>query len=180
MIISYAKGWAKTLDLNGRTNRREFWAFVIIDFPMFVLGCILSIGFAQYWGTDIPDELISLYVLGIFLFLFVVVLGWFPRATILMRRIRDTGRDQKWMLWILIPFIGWIILILLAMQPSFSSTKDTSQVIGVENFNEENSDKKTNHKSLESKLEEIKRLKDKKLVSNEEYEKLRKKLLDII
>tara|TARA_B100001989_G_C24377245_1_gene382420 strand:+ start:145 stop:585 length:441 start_codon:yes stop_codon:yes gene_type:complete len=146
---------------------------------MFVLGCILSIVFAQYWGTDIPDELISLYVLGIFLFLFVVVLGWFPRATILIRRIRDTGRDQKWMFWILIPFIGWIILILLALQPSFSSTRDTSQVIGVENFNEEDSDKKTKNNSLQSKLEELKRLKKEDLISEEEYEKLRKKILDL-
>ena len=31
MIISYANGWAKTIDLNGRTNRKEFWAFAIID-----------------------------------------------------------------------------------------------------------------------------------------------------
>jgi ADP-dependent phosphofructokinase/glucokinase len=66
------------------------------------------------------------------------------------------------------------------MQPSFSGTRDTSQVIGIENFKEENSDKKTNNNSLQSKLEELKRLKDKKLVSNEEYEKLRKKILDII
>ena len=53
-------------------------------------------------------------------------------------------------------------------------------MIGVENFNEENSNKKTNDNSLESKLEELKRLKDKKLISNIEYEELRKKLLDII
>ena len=37
-----------------------------------------------------------------------------------------------------------------------------------------------NQNSLESKLEELKRLKDKTLVSNKEYEELRKKLLDII
>ena len=37
-----------------------------------------------------------------------------------------------------------------------------------------------NQNSLESKLEELKRLKDKKLVSNKEYKELRKKLLNII
>lgn len=179
MIISYAKGWEKTFDLNSRTNRREFWAFAIIDFLLFIFGFILSIGFSEYWGRNIPGNLIGLYILFIFLVLFVGVLGWFPRTTILIRRIRDTGRDQKWMFWILIPFLGWIILILLAMQPSFSGTRDTSQVIGIENFKEENSDKKTNKNSLQSKLEELKRLKKEDLISEEEYEKLRKKILDL-
>ena len=84
------------------------------------------------------------------------------------------------MFCILIPFIGWLILILLALQPSFSGSRDALPVKFVKDLNEENSDKKTNDNSLESKLEELKRLKDKKLVSNKEHKDLRKKLLDII
>ena len=66
------------------------------------------------------------------------------------------------------------------MLPTYSKNRDALPVKFSDNLNEENLDKKTNQNSLQSKLEELKRLKDKKLVSNKEYEELRKKLLDII
>ena len=101
------------------------------------------------------------------------------RISILGRRIRDTGRNQKWMFCLLIPYLGWLILILLALQPSFSGTRGTLQVRVVENLNKKNSDIKTNENSLQSKLEELKTLKKEGLVSEEEYEKMRKNTLGL-
>ncbi len=163
MIISYAKGWAKTIDLNGKTNRKEFWSFVIID--LIILGSLLIFDTTK----DHLGAGTALYFL----------LGWVSRITILTRRLRDSGRNSYWMFWYFVPVIGWAILILLALQPSYSSTSDPMQVRVIGNLNEENSDKKTNEQSLQSKLEEFKRLKKEGLVSEEEYEQLRKKTLGL-
>lgn len=177
MIRYYVKGWLETLDINGKTNRKELWSFVIIDILVVLL--VFSFWYLIITSLDINFTVIP----GIFFFssVFIIVpLAFITRISILGRRIRDTGRDQKWMFCILIPIIGWLILILLALQPSFSGSRDALPVKFVKDLNEENSDKKTNDNSLESKLEELERLKDKRLVSNKEYEDLRKKLLDII
>ena len=65
------------------------------------------------------------------------------------------------------------------MQPTYSKNRDALPVKFLDNLNEENSDKKTNNNSLQSKLEELKRLKKEDLISEEEYEKLRKKILNL-
>jgi len=171
MIISYAKGWAKTLDLNGKTNRKEFWAFVSIDLLVssILYGYFID-SFEQYGHTFLPNLLFPILT---------VFVGSITRISILGRRIRDTGRTSKWMFWIFIPALGWVILTLLALQPTYSSNRDALQVKVVGNLNEENSDKKTNEQSLQSKLEELKRLKKEGLVSEEEYEKMRKNTLGL-
>ena len=177
MIHYYVKGWLETLDINGKTNRKEFWSFVIID----ILVVLLVFSF---WGLIITslDINVTAIPLGIFFFssVFIIVpLAFITRISILGRRIRDTGRDQKWMFCILIPFIGWLILILLALQPSFSGSRYALPVKFVKDLNEENSDDKTNKNSLQSKLEELKRLKKEELVSEEEYDQLRRKILGL-
>ena len=180
MLRYYVKGWLETLDINGKTNRKEFWSFVIIDILVVLL--VFSYGALIHNIPVITDIKFLAFLLGILLIfsVFIIVpLAFVTRISILGRRIRDTGRDQKWMFCILIPFIGWLILILLALQPSFSGSRDALPVKFVKDLNEENSDKKTNNNSLQSKLEELKILKDKKLVSNKEYEELRKKILDL-
>ena len=175
MIISYANGWAKTIDINGRTNRKEFWAFVLIDL-FFLFNSYFALEYVL--SNQVHSQLQN--YLAYFCILIFLILGWFPRLTILIRRIRDTGRNMIWIFWYLFPIVGWLVLIILTLQPTYSKNRDALPVKFSDNLNEENLDKKTNDNSLESKLEELERLKDKKLVSNKEYEELRKKLLDII
>ena len=167
MIISYAKGWAKTLDINGKTNRKEFWAFVFID--MLILLILTNYDRQVFEGTSTFLFYPGLYFL----------LGWITRITLLGRRIRDTGRNTIWMFWYLFPGVGWVILSLLALQPTSSKNKDAVPVKVVENEKGENSYKKPNEESLQSKLEELKTLKKEGLVSEEEYEKIRKNTLGL-
>lgn len=176
MIISYANGWAKTIDINGRTNRKEFWAFAIIDL-ITIPGAFYLIELVDE-NYGFPPEEIGSFLSYFYIFI-ILILGWFPRLTILIRRIRDTGRNIIWIFWYLFPIVGWLVLIILTLQPTYSKNRDALPVKFSDNLNEENLDKKTNQNSLESKLEELKRLKDKKLVSSKEYEELRRKLLDI-
>ena len=174
MIISYANGWAKTIDINGRTNRKEFWAFVLIDL-FFLFNSYFAL---EYVLSNQVHSQLQKY-LAYFCILIFLILGWFPRLTILIRRIRDTGRNIIWIFWYLFPIVGWLVLIILTLQPTYSKNRDALPVKFSDNLNEENSDKKTNNNSLQSKLEELKRLKKEDLISEEEYEKLRKKILNL-
>ena len=174
MIISYANGWAKTIDINGRTNRKEFWAFVLIDL-FFLFNSYFALEYVL--SNQVHSQLQN--YLAYFCILIFLILGWFPRLTILIRRIRDTGRNIIWIFWYLFPIVGWLVLIILTLQPTYSKNRDALPVKFSDNLNEENSDKKTNNNSLQSNLEELKRLKKEDLISEEEYEKLRKKILNL-
>ena len=167
MIISYAKGWAKTLDLNGKTNRKEFWAFVFIDILILII--LTNYDRQVHEGTSM-----YLFYPGIYF-----LLGWVSRITILTRRIKDSGRNSYWMFWYFVPLIGWAILTILALQPTTKINRDTFEVRVTENLNKENSYQKTNETSLQVKLEELKTLKKEGLVSEEEYEKMRKNTLGL-
>jgi uncharacterized membrane protein YhaH (DUF805 family) len=83
-------------DFEGRTTRQAFWMFVlvylVILIPLSVIGKILEISFII--------QLLSLALLA-------------PVLSIGARRLHDTGLSGWLQLINLIPFIGWIIMIVL-------------------------------------------------------------------
>ena len=80
MIISYANGWAKTIDINGRTNRKEFWAFVLIDL-FFLFNSYFALEYVL--SNQVHSQLQN--YLAYFCILIFLILGWFPRLTILIK-----------------------------------------------------------------------------------------------
>ena len=168
MVSQYLNCWKQYFNIKGRTNRKDFFGFVILDLIL-ILFLVWS-GFYSQQNT-FPMEEEPIWTLLVLYFL----VGICPRISIYIRRIRDTGRDPNWILWCIFPIIGWFIIFILVMQPTFKSNQNS---INQEGNNNLQNNKKTS--SLESKLKELKRLKDQELVTNEEYEELRKKYLDLI
>jgi uncharacterized membrane protein YhaH (DUF805 family) len=82
-------------------------------------------GRAEYWWFFLANFLLSvaLNILGsaadVFLFVgFLVSLALFiPSLAVAIRRLHDTSRSGWWLLIVLIPLVGWIVLIVfLAME----------------------------------------------------------------
>lgn len=83
-------------DFGGKENRKVFWLFVLNCFIVsFILGLI--------------SATIS------YIFSLVVLL---PSLGILVRRLRDAGFSPWLALLLLIPFVGWIAVVILACFPS--------------------------------------------------------------
>lgn len=78
-------------DFDGRVGRQEYWMWVLIY-------CVVSLGL-EIIGIDIATLIIQLGLLV-------------PSIALAARRLHDTGRSGWWQLLILIPIIGWIILII--------------------------------------------------------------------
>jgi uncharacterized membrane protein YhaH (DUF805 family) len=87
---------------NGRSRRCEYWYFVLIN---------IIISFAIF----IVNALVGLYgILGI-----IYTLGVFiPSLAVAVRRLHDTGRSGWYILLVLIPLIGTIILIAFMAEDS--------------------------------------------------------------
>lgn len=90
----------KFVTFSGRAQRSEFWWFALFNLlGSFVLGLVDAILFG--WASDDPQFLNGIFSLVMFL----------PSISVAVRRLHDTDRSGWWWWIILIPLIGWIILI---------------------------------------------------------------------
>jgi uncharacterized membrane protein YhaH (DUF805 family) len=80
---------------DGRATRPQYWWFALINT---VISVVLR--FAIPGAGAIISELYGLAVL-------------LPSLGVAIRRLHDTNRTGWWMLVVLIPFVGWIWLIVL-------------------------------------------------------------------
>ncbi|MBX7228376.1 MAG: DUF805 domain-containing protein [Burkholderiaceae bacterium] len=100
---TYIEVAKKYMVFTGRSRRTEYWTFTLINVAIFiilsVLGAILGL-IAGILGTIV--SIISM------LFSLVMLL---PGIAAGIRRLHDTGRSGWWLLIVLIPFVGGLILI---------------------------------------------------------------------
>ncbi len=91
--------WYKTVlrkwnDFSGRSRRREFWMFALVNFvAMIVLQIIDSV-----IGTPLFSGLYSLAVI-------------IPGIAVGIRRLHDIGKSGWWMLVCLVPLVGIFVLL---------------------------------------------------------------------
>lgn len=93
---------------SGRARRSEYWFFVLFNFIVsVVLGFIDGL-------TGMFNPEVGVGVLGVLYSLFILV----PGIAVAVRRMHDTGRSGWWVLINLVPFVGWIIFLVFAVQDS--------------------------------------------------------------
>lgn len=93
----YVKVLKQYFVFQGRARRKEYWMFVLISFIIsIVLAIIENI-------LGIASLLTTLYSLAVFL----------PSLGVSVRRLHDTGRSGWWILLVLIPLIGPLIVLVL-------------------------------------------------------------------
>ena len=104
---------------SGRASRIEYWMFVLINF-LFGLGGIL----------------LSLLGLNFVLILYSLAI-WIPTLAVQVRRLHDVSRSAWWLLILLIPLAGTIVLFIFDVLPGDPDTNlygsvppsDVSQLI---------------------------------------------------
>lgn len=91
-ILGYYFGcFAKYASFQGRASRKEYWGFFLFNFlAAFLLGALSA-------GT-----LIGLYVLVALL----------PGISVCVRRLHDINRSGWWWWLVIVPYVGWLILLI--------------------------------------------------------------------
>ncbi|MCY0879492.1 MAG: DUF805 domain-containing protein [Firmicutes bacterium] len=84
---------------SGRANRAEFWGYTAVNFIFSLIAAVLN--------RPTHGVLESLYALFVFI----------PSLAVQVRRLHDTNRSAWWLLLVLIPVIGSIILLILDLLP---------------------------------------------------------------
>jgi uncharacterized membrane protein YhaH (DUF805 family) len=87
-------------DFNGRTKTRDYWMFFLFYTIFYILVIIVD---AFLTGGVFT----SIYLLALLI----------PNLSIGARRLHDIGRSGWWQLVVLVPIVGWIVLIVFLAQP---------------------------------------------------------------
>jgi len=97
--------------LRGRARRKEYWMFHLFNFIIALVLVIIAsiISFAiKIDPSEFVDGLLTLYSLAVLL----------PGLAVAVRRLHDTGRSGLWLLILLVPIIGALVLLVFVVQDS--------------------------------------------------------------
>jgi uncharacterized membrane protein YhaH (DUF805 family) len=104
----------KYVVFGGRAARKEYWMFflfnVIISFVLAIVDGIAGLNFETSGsaGAASGGVLQTLYALAVFL----------PSLAVTFRRLHDTDKSGWWVLISLVPFVGWIVLLVFMILDS--------------------------------------------------------------
>ncbi|MEU5219990.1 DUF805 domain-containing protein [Streptomyces sp. NPDC020807] len=86
-------------DFGGRARRKEYWMYALFTFIVTLVLGIIDFALETY------PLLVGIYSLATFL----------PTLGVTVRRLHDTGRSGWWYLISLVPFVGFIVLLVLTV-----------------------------------------------------------------
>ena len=101
--MPYLEALQKYAVFEGRAKRSEFW--------LFMLGQAIIAAALNALALAVEPGLYAVY----FLYFLATFL---PSLAVTVRRLHDTGKNGWYILVILIPLIGWIILLVLMVMRS--------------------------------------------------------------
>jgi uncharacterized membrane protein YhaH (DUF805 family) len=115
----------KYATFSGRARRSEYWWFVlfcmlgniaagILDAAIFGFDAVVEPGMAAYAA---PSLIGGLFSLAVFL----------PSLGVTVRRLHDTNRSGWWILIVLIPLVGFLILLYWMVKPGDAGPNDYGQ-----------------------------------------------------
>ena len=99
----------KYAQFKGRANRAEFWQYVLV---YFVISVAFSILMSLFAGVN------ALRMIFMILYVIVMLALLVPSLAVSVRRMHDIGKSGGWIFINLIPFIGSIWFLILAIKES--------------------------------------------------------------
>lgn len=100
----------KFIDPTGRASRSEFWWYVLFAAAVISVADMVSSAFYN-------DVVVIICRIA-----YIAVVC--PMITCMMRRLHDLGRSSLWVFLAIIPVVGWIPLIIFALQDSQRGEND--------------------------------------------------------
>ncbi len=101
----YLKVLKNYVGFSGRARRKEYWMFTLFNLIASILITILDGMFGTLDAASGFGLLGSLYMLAVFL----------PSLAVSVRRLHDIGKSGWWLLLVLIPLIGALVLLVFAV-----------------------------------------------------------------
>ena len=104
----YLEVLKKYATFNGRARRKEYWYFALFNFIISIVLMVID-GVTGTLNAEVGIGMLGgIYTLAILI----------PSIAVSIRRLHDTDRSGWWLLIVLIPFIGAIVLLVFTVLDS--------------------------------------------------------------
>ena len=119
MIKSYLSAWRKSFDFKGKSTRKEYWQYLILNSIIFVFFFLVPFVVANFIDFDDFPDAISMLLLLIYSIGLLLLLGsiWVA-LPLTVRRIRDVGMSWKWIFFVSLPYIGSVFVLIFLTRSS--------------------------------------------------------------
>ena len=135
MFNSYFTTWKKAFKFQGRSTRKEYWFFVLINFFVTLLliffNLIQSLLRTYYFssGNDFLQILSNFITILNFIPAIILLGSIWVALPLTIRRIRDVGMKWQWIFLALIPYIGTIFILIFLTRTSVIDMDDKQYFI---------------------------------------------------
>ena len=121
MLTSYISAWKRPFDFKGKTTRKEYWYFVIlnsivtvISYVLFLSAIALTSGVNSSFSVAISIPMYIISSIGLLLFFGSI---WVA-LPLTVRRIRDVGMSWKWIFFVSLPYVGGVFALIFLTRSS--------------------------------------------------------------
>ena len=118
MFKAYKKYWKGYVDFTGRSSCSDYWfAYLVnalITWCLYIVAAVVGV-----IASSIGSSALTIISLLLGLIMWVYTIGAFlPGLAVIVRRLHDAGYTWPCIFTIFIPFVGWIILLVLLCKPT--------------------------------------------------------------
>lgn len=103
-------GFRNFVNFSGRSSRSEFWFWTLFSWILtggWASSLAEGAGSSLFTYGDGPSTVISLISLALLL----------PTLAVTVRRLHDTGKSPLFLLWALVPVVGWFVMLMAMIKP---------------------------------------------------------------
>jgi uncharacterized membrane protein YhaH (DUF805 family) len=101
-------------EFDGRARRMEYWMFNLVNI---VVSIVIGFGVGLVGGMlGLDQTIITILTFGYSVAVLI------PSLAVSVRRLHDTGRSGWWLLIVLVPIIGAVVLLVFSLQDSEQGT----------------------------------------------------------
>ena len=136
MLKSYFAAWRKSFDFKGRSTRKEYWIFFLVDcilFPIIFISLnilqklMTTLSYASLYESNALNSSVWTQVFSIaaqsisilsFLLLPISLGHTWTLLPLTVRRIRDVGMKWQWIFFVSIPLLGFIFVLIFLTRNS--------------------------------------------------------------
>lgn len=93
------------VNFTGRATRQQYWMYILFYILFYFIAVMLDINLGQFDEEEMTGFISTIYTFGLLL----------PTIAILARRLHDIGRSSWWILLILIPVAGSLVILIFTL-----------------------------------------------------------------
>ena len=118
MIEAYKKFWKGYVDFEGRSTRSDYWFVYLVNVLITFAYYLLDAVFERMVSATGSMDVFTISVILLLIFFAYGIAACLPGIALTVRRLRDAGYNWPYIFVAFIPFVGWIILIVLLCKPT--------------------------------------------------------------